>query len=318
MKKIVLEIDGQYSKYEFSGATTASRLTIGRAFSNDIIIADSYVGSSQLILTPSEDNKYCWKLTIVDHTNPVLLNRKKPEGSECGLQSGDSLTIGRTTITFYNEDHVISDTKAFSFANWLHNHQLNPLFACLMLLALFAITLIMSILDTSVDLEWGKYSAIAMIPVALSFIWASGWSLIGRFLKTDYYYFSHVFLTAFCFSLLMLSGEVYSYFDYIFSSVLVGELVDLSISILIFGLLISFNLALVSNGSRPLRSGMLSSACIVGLITAVIYLYADDYENEPSHTATIKPSYVPTPAPQNVDRFIEEYRDLFAQLNSEQ
>ena len=314
MEKIVVKIGGKHHKYCLSNTDQNAKVSLGRAFSNDIIIEDPHIGSCQLSIAVSPDEAYQWRLSNIDTTNPVLVNKVALGTPDIDLKSGDKITIGRTEVVFYAENHPVPEARAFSLANWLHSHKFSPLFACLMLLTLFGITLGVNFLETSSELEWGKLSATAIIPLLLVFIWASGWSLTGRFLKNDSYFFSHLFFTALLFCLLILSEEFPAYIDYMFSSPLSGEIINWLIITLIFGLLISFNLALVTFSPRTLKKGLISSACIFGVISSLMYLYQDDYQNVPAHTSTIKPSYIPTLSPVSADKFISNYAELFKTL----
>lgn len=316
METVITGIGRRYQKYNFSTDASGPKLTVGRGFSNDIIVADPYVGQCQIILRPSTNNN-CWTVTNVDQTNPVLVNRRKIEESDFELKSGDEITVGRTSIRFFTEDHDIAKTREFSFANWLHNHKFRPLIACVMLLILFAVTLWKSYLETTTELEWGKLSVEAIFPLVLAFIWASGWSLTGRFIKSNHYFFSHLFFSALSFTLLILLADIYSYFDYISSSTIIGDLIDWLISIVIIGLLIGFNLALVSYSPGAFKKGMISSAAIFGIIASLVYLYQDEYDNTPVHSTAVKPSYIPTPSGEKIEQYIKNYNDIFEALSSQ-
>ncbi|MCK5361254.1 MAG: FHA domain-containing protein [Gammaproteobacteria bacterium] len=309
METVIIQHGRECQKCKLSEA--GSKLTIGRAFSSDIILTDPYVGPSQLQIQSSTGVDYRWSVTNLDSSNPVLLNKKIVESSEFEITSGDEITIGRTKVLFYSEDHVVPKTREFSFTNWLHNHKYKPLFASVMLLFLFCVALWGDYSETSSETNLGKLSAAAMLPVVIAFIWASAWSLTGRILKSDHYFFSHLFFTAFSFSLLIILSDTYSYFDYMLSSVLTGELIDWFLTILIFGLLIGFNLALVTYSPGAFKKGMIASVCILGVTASLIHLYEEDYDNKPAHSYTIKPSYIPTSAPVNIEKFIANYEVLF-------
>lgn len=317
MEKLITYISGRYQKCNFSNHDGGSQLTVGRGYSNDVIVADPYVGKSQIIIRPSIDNDYCWTVKIVDQTNPVLVNKRKTDKPDFVLNSGDEITIGRTCIRFYTEDHDMPNTREFSFANWLHNHKFRPLIASVMLLVLFAVSLWEIYLGTTSELEWGKLSVQATIPLALALIWASAWSLTGWFLKSNHYFFSHLFFSAIFITLLLLLADMYSYFDYIFSSAYIGNLIEWSLEIIIFGLLLGFNIALVSYSPGSFRKGLISSAVLFGSIASLLYLYQEDYDNKPDHSTTVKPSYIPTPASRNIEDYIENYNDIFKTLSSQ-
>lgn len=315
MEALILKIGNSYNKY-YLDSDGAAGLSIGRAFTNDIIITDPYVGESQLRVGLTPDNEYDWHIEITDQTNPVFLNGKDVESASVDLRSGDQLTTGRTSIAFYTNDHSVPVTREFSFTNWLHNHKFKPYIANLMLLVLFGSTLLMTYLETTTELDWGDLSTVASVYLIFAFFWASGWSLAGRLLKGDYYLSSHLFFTSICLVLLLILDSFGSYIDYIFSSTLAGEIVDWIVTVLLGGLLIGFNLSLVTHSSRTFRKGMLVSACIVGIITSMVYMSQEEYSSTPSHSVTIKPSFIPKASSVSINQFIGNYDEMFDKLST--
>ena len=177
MESVIVKIGDVYHKHYLSDADDIATITIGRAFSSDIILADPYVGPSQLELHRSSDTDYDWHVCNVDDTNPIFLNNKIIETPEFDFRSGDEITIGRTSMIIYTEDHAIPETREFSFTNWLHNHKFKPLIASMMLMLLIVISLWMSYLEISTALVWADLTIVAIIFFALAVVWASGWLL---------------------------------------------------------------------------------------------------------------------------------------------
>lgn len=319
MEALILKIGDSYTKYSLDSTgdnDNAMGLSLGRAFSNDIIITDPYIGEFQLKVGGAASSDYDWHIEITNQTNPVFLNGRDVESKGVDLRSGDKLMIGRTSIVFYTEDHAVPVTREFSFANWLHNHKFKPYIAVLMLLVLFGLTMLVYYLEIATKPDWGELSSFASAYLVMVFVWASGWSLAGRLLKGDYYLSSHLFFTSICIILMLLFDDLGSNIDYIFSSVMAGEIIDWVVITLLYGLLIGFNLSLVSHSSRAFRNGMLVSVCIVVASVSMFYMNLEEYSNTPSHSVTIKPSFIPKASPVNVDQFIGDYDQMFNQLST--
>lgn len=316
METLILKIGDSYNKYDLD-CEGAPGLSLGRAFSNDIIITDPYVGKFQLRVSLSPSSEFDWHIEITDQTNPIFLNGRDIESEGVDLRSGDKLTTGRTSIVFYAEDHAVPVTREFSIANWLHNHKFKPYIAILMLLVLFGSAMLASYLETATELDWGNLSSVAWVYLIVAFIWASGWSLAGRLLKGDYYLSSHLFFTSICLILLLLLlNDLGSYIDYMFSSTMAGEIVDWIVIVLLGGLLISFNLSLVTHSSRTFRRGLLVSAGIVATLASMAYMNQKEYSNAPSHSITIKPSFILKASSVSVDQFIGDYDEMFEKLST--
>ncbi len=314
MDAVIIKVGDAYTKYHFD-SDKSSGLTLGRAFSNDIIVNDPYIDESLLSIAPASDESYHWHIKIIDHTNPVFLNKKNVESRDVNLRSGDVITIGRTNIVFFSEGHNVPATREFSYTNWLHNHKFKPYITLLLLSVLFITSVLMSYLEISTKPDWGLiyYASITFVVFAL--LWASGWSLAGRVLKGHAYFSSHLFFTSFCFILMLLVADLGSYVDYIFSSPLSGNIINWLVAFVLGGLLIGLNLSLVSNSPRVARNGMMLSACITGAIAIMVYINQPEYSNKPAHSVTIKPAFIPTTSPVSLDIYISDYDEMFDRLS---
>jgi hypothetical protein len=316
MSSIILKVGDVIHKHHFSSSDDGRSLTIGRAFSNDVILADPYIGPFQLKLHPADGEDGDWRVNNTDDTNPVFLNKKIVEGREFNIRSGDELTVGRTGVAIYNENHAVAETREFSITNWLHNHKFKPLITTAMIVLLVLVTLWMTYRELSSEAEFSSLSVNAIALVVFTLLWASVWSLAGHLLKRNHYFFSHLFFTALCFFLFVLFDDIHTYIDYLFSSARAGEVTEWIVAIVLWGLLLGFNLALVTYSSKAFRNGLVASVCILGTFGVFTYLEQEDYSSQPDHSVTIKPSYIPKTAPVSIDTYVENYNTLFDTLAS--
>lgn len=315
MASVIVKVGDSLHKYSAADGESASPLvTIGRAFSNDVILTDPYIGPSQLEIHNTDNSEYDWHVRITDSTNPVFRNNKIIDSAGFDISSGDEIAIGRTNITIFSGEHEVAETREFSFTNWLHNHKFKPLIASAMFLFLLGVTLLMGYLELSTELLWTDLSAIVIVVAVVAFLWASGWALVGHLFKGHHHFFSHLFFTSISFILFLITADMASYVDYIFNSKLAGEIIDWSIVILLSGVLFGFNLALVSFSPGAFRNGLIASICIWGVVLSLDYLYQENYSNQPEHSVTIKPSYIPTGSAVSIEVYIEGYDALFEEL----
>ena len=263
MESVIIKVGDVLHKHPNTCTdNTSSILTIGRAFSSDVVLTDPYIGPSQLELHDTENNECDWHVTITDNTNPVFLNDKIIEASGFDICSGDEITIGRTNISIFSSEHEVAKTRAFSFTNWLHNHKFKPLITTAMFLFLLAVTLLMSYLELTTELVWTEMSITIIVAAVLTFLWSSGWALVGHLLKGNHHFFSQLFFTSISFILFLITADVASYVDYSFNSRLAGEIASWLIVILLSGVLFGFNLALVTYSPGAFRNGLIASICI--------------------------------------------------------
>ena len=85
---------------------------IGRSFKNTLVIQDDYIAPEQLRIFQKEDQS--WWMEILDQTNSVLLNSEalsSKDKDSIQIRSGDSITIGRTTLSIYSADHKVEKPR---------------------------------------------------------------------------------------------------------------------------------------------------------------------------------------------------------------
>jgi len=90
-------------------------LTIGRAVENQIVINDMTVSRVHARLTTGENR---WVLEAISAGKVTLLRRTPmPKGSTAALASGDALTLGGITMTFYDQAGFVDRLKLVAGGN---------------------------------------------------------------------------------------------------------------------------------------------------------------------------------------------------------
>ena len=101
---VSLHISGQEGQedscWSFSGNTTIS---IGRSFSNDVILPYTWVSRRHAMLQVGEDN--CCSLIDLGSSNGTFVNQQHLHGLTI-LKSGDIITMGSTTLVFQQESEA--------------------------------------------------------------------------------------------------------------------------------------------------------------------------------------------------------------------
>ena len=98
MKRLVLQLEGRGGTLSRIGP--GESLGIGRAFDNDVVLADPYVSAYEARLEAGPEE---WLLRLLDATNPVLVNDVPATGEVVRLADGDRLTFGRTRVRVFDE-----------------------------------------------------------------------------------------------------------------------------------------------------------------------------------------------------------------------
>ncbi len=314
METIIFRQGGLSQKVEARALDGPCKIKLGRSFKNDYIISDPYIAPFQLeIIIDSLE----WKLFLVDHTNPTLLNGKRVAANPVSLHPGDEVTIGKSSIQVYDEEFAVEPTRELSIANWIHNSKFKAFIVMAAMVSLFLAGLYAAALTNYVEPEWGKLAALSLTYPVVVFAWACIWSLAGKFLRQHHYFLSHLFFASLTGIGLIIFSDFSSYIDYIFNAEMIAEIIDWLLLALIIGLSIGFSLNLATNIRKPFPMGVLIGCCFVGLIGLIEYLNGEQYSDQPAYSSSIKPPFVVTFNDSSTKSHIQGYQDIFEQLTAQ-
>lgn len=91
--------------------TNARRISIGRAFQNDIVVDDPYVDPHHLVLTYSAENGG-WRARDLSTKNGTRVGADELDGVAVDVPSDRTLTIGRTKIRVLSVDQEVEPAKS--------------------------------------------------------------------------------------------------------------------------------------------------------------------------------------------------------------
>jgi pSer/pThr/pTyr-binding forkhead associated (FHA) protein len=261
-------------------------LSIGRSFENDLVLTDLHIAPRQIEIVQDEDN---WRLVVLDHTNPVFHNGKKITQQSPVIQSGDRLTIGRTRLSLYSEQHPVEDTRKLVLSNWLSPDTINPILPIVVLFLACLFDFAFSYFEGSTTLNWEALVSGELLAAVLIIIWAGIWSVSGRIVRHQYHFGLQIIATAAVFLFASILGTAVEYVAYPFHSAAVDESVGWIFFFVILALLLHLNLIVATNIQRA----ALASSVFAGLVSAVVYgfyFFDDplDVQSVPVYSAELK------------------------------
>ena len=190
MDQVVLEIE-EYGKTHAEFKTFGrGPIGIGRAFGNDLIINDPFVDALHLTLKCGEHG---WQCEDKNSRNGTLISDSRggktriSDGQTCAVRSGDTITIGKTTIRVWDINQpadpaqVLDDTSGLVFLDPLKTA---PSFWLSLGCFVFVYYLNLSQWFSRMN---GAASAIVIgeAAVLLSLVlWSGSWALLTRFSRS--------------------------------------------------------------------------------------------------------------------------------------
>jgi hypothetical protein len=281
------------------------RLSIGRAYGNDVILADPYVAPQQLLFERGEDG---WRVRVLDRTNEVCLNGRALAENVEPLRSGDRLTVGRSELVVYADDHPVEATRRLLLAPGNGRWRAGPAVAFAALALVCTFDVVTEFYATSSDLEWRRYAYAGLFYAALLTIWAGLWAVAGRLLRHQPHFSAQLLATVAVSFGLSLVYPAADYLDFLTGSALVGQCAYYVIGLGDLTLLLRANLLLATN----LRHAGLAALCVAGMAVGLVFaaqrFAQEDFDPEPTYSSVVKPPFAHVTRDLSVDEFLARVR----------
>ena len=84
------------------------RISIGRAYNNDLILSDETVDPRHVDIHEDENGQII--ITDLESVNGIRNKKHKKLGQEIILNSGDEYLLGKARLRIFTSDHPVSDT----------------------------------------------------------------------------------------------------------------------------------------------------------------------------------------------------------------
>lgn len=213
-------------------------VTIGRAYSNDIIVDDPYIRPTHARIELDNEGE----IVIVDteSKNGIQSSGKTKEAFRVSDRKGLKVTLGNTPIRLRTPEFILEPTrtrysKTTKLQDIIDNKRYIPL---LFLLPLSYLLLRIYLLSTENFFDSGPE---LFFPICLSIvIWCTGWALLNRILSVKFNFLFHLILVCSAAFVLDITFISISYLSFLlqldtFFKILTGSIVVLLESLLLFG-----------------------------------------------------------------------------------
>jgi hypothetical protein len=274
-------------------------------------LADPFVAPHQLILECVDD---IWRVTVLEKINAVLLNGVPIRDDWAPVKTGDKLTVGRTDLALYAEDHVLEPTRKLLLSSWITPGRIGALLAFGVLGAVCAMDVIVEFLQSSVDLKWKDYAYGSVFAATLIVIWAGVWAIAGRVLRHQPHFFVHLLATALVSGVSTFLVPLAGYLDFLTSNPALTEISYYLLGFGIFAVLLKLNLFFATNIRRTSVTAVVISAMLAGLIFVANRYGKDDFESEPEYAQTVKPPFAHLTRDRSPEEFLEAAAQEFDKL----
>ena len=314
MAAVIVRVAPRHGRAAEHHRIDADTARIGRAFDNDVIVPDPFVGAAQFRLRREGERLL---LEVLDRTNPVLVNARRCEESLIELASGDEIGIGHSVLTVLREDTPVAPTRRIPSSLWGRLGAGRPLVAALALLAVGATSILLDWLSTVDAPQWHELIASALVLGAILLGWATAWALIARTNRHHAQFAGHLALAC----LVVLAGfaisAVVEYAAYASDTAQAVNLGDWLSGALLLFLLCYGEFRMATHLRRPALAGLLAALLPLGLLAAFQWASREEFNPQPDTATLLRAPFAKLRTGRTLDDYDAELAELFERVRAD-
>lgn len=312
---IVLEILNRNGRVQSTSRFDQQTLTLGRDYSNDLILRDPHVGPQHARLSFNEQQNH-WQIENLSVVNPARLGSGVELVEPQPVASGELIVLGQTKVRLMLPQHPVAATKPLVASSKLLDYLSMPPVALLLLSALLLLTLLDIYLEQVSLFQWQELLLQSLLILLIPIFWALFWSLIGRLFAHDSRFAFHLSLGTLMLLVFHLFELVLEYGRFMFN---LDSLMDwvalvfdaaLTIGVLVLALTVATQL-------QQKRRWLVAAGLTFSLIgVSLLYEFSegDGYQSH-GDGYLLKPPFAMVQRPVPSDQFLAEMDELFTELD---
>lgn len=314
--ELMIELPGRGGQQNELHKVSGERITVGRAYDNDIILHDPHVCPHHAVIEIVEG-----EITIQDlgSVNGTYTKSRQQIVAPSKLDSGDEFYLAKSRIRIYRTDHPVAPSIRLNWVEKLASLSGQPLWAG----ALGLLTLLL-ILYLQYGAEIGKFymgrELLASVGVLLLIaLWPASWSLFARYKKHDPHFLAQLSVSLVFMIMLTLLSKFEDWIAYHNGSSLLLEGIMLIIGATLVLLLIWYHLYLSIFLDKQKR--WIYSAAMTLFIASIVYvgytIDSEGFDSRPRYVATIFPPSLSFYDTQTLDEMMSASVKVFDNATEE-
>ncbi len=165
-------------------------VTVGRGYTNDIILDDPKVSASHLRIERTEEGKLV--LRDVGSSNGTFRVEPWARLAELELTDDARVAVGDTVLRFRSRSHAVEDTRVAEILVAPRGRLFDRPFAFPAMLAVAVVfSLLSEYLTNYQKTNWGSLALAVFLPVFMSFVWAGLWSVASKVARRQFHFGAH-------------------------------------------------------------------------------------------------------------------------------
>ncbi len=304
-------LDGKGNVVERHGVE-AFPVSIGRAYTNQVIVGDPYICPMHLTIAPDEQGRLIAR--DLDSVNGLHEASAGARVATLEIYSGTQFRIGHTLLRYCSVEHPLTPTavdRIEKVSRWA-----SPYAAVGAVVFVLALLLLESYL-ASVE----RVTAINVISEPLPVIatmlgWAGLWALASRLIVSRFHFAPHVTIAAAVLVATTALGVLSEWLEFLFPAIPLLWLASLVSNGLVLACLVYGHLGFASFLRMRSRiwAGLAVSVAVVGMNTISYFAARSKFSTVMEYTGVLKPIDATLLPATSVDQFITGSEKIKAEL----
>ena len=299
---------------------TSLPIHIGRAYDNDVIVADPYICPHHARI--SADESGCLSAEDLGSVNGMFENANKNRVTVTALTPGARIRLGHTRLRFISLDYAVSPTLEDHHAHRFRGLYENRLSQILIFAVTIAALWASSFFETVERREASEPAFELVLPVVFILLWAGVWGFAGRVITHRTKFLVHCAVVSVALLTIFVFDTALEYLAFALSLDHVRNSLSGLGGLAILGLALYSHLRFATLASR-LRLGIVAGAIsvsIIGLVALKFHVESTEFSSIPHNRATLKAPMFRFVEGESADDFfarIDELRDDVVAQTSE-
>lgn len=296
----------EYRRFE-SGA-----VSVGRGFTNELIVADPYLGARQLCIH-SEDGGL-W-LEVLDRSNPLRVNGRVRAETRLPLAAGDEIAVGRSRFTVLREDTPVAPARRLADSRWERLGAWRPALALLLLAVAGLCSAGLDYLASFSEPVWQDLLFSSLFLCGLSVGWTALWSILARLIRHEAQFWELLALSAALTLLTLFAAVLINYASYATGMALAIAVADWVLAALLLFLLLWGSLRLATRVPLPAVAALLATLGPLGLLYALDEAGQEEFSAQPEPETLLLAPFAKRQQGFVFDDYDRELSTLFEELS---
>ena len=287
-------------------------LRIGRAYDNDVIIADPYVCPHHVRIRLDDSGQLLAE--DLGSVNGLYENGNRERVQTASLAPGARMRLGHTRLRFRSVDYEVAPTLPDHHARQFLGLYENRLIQVLIFVITMATLWASSFFETVEKREASEPAFELVLPVIFILVWAGAWAFAGRVITHRVKFVVHCAVISVALLTLFAFDTTLEYLAFALSMDHIRTVVSVLGGLAILGLALYSHLRFATLASR-LRLGVVASAIsvsVIGLVVLKFHVESAEFSVIPHNRATLKAPVFRVVEGESADDFftrISELRD---------